>query len=91
MLRDGGLVDAEMKERDGDGVSRALASVRSKRSNLERRRWRSLSVTSTTLGMTTGISFSLSCSSSPESSSLSSASLEISTRENISDTVGQKG
>jgi hypothetical protein len=49
MLRDGGLVDAEMKERDGDGVSRALASVRSKRSNLERRRWRSLSVTSTTL------------------------------------------
>jgi hypothetical protein len=27
-LRDGGSVDAEMKERDGDGVSRALASVR---------------------------------------------------------------
>jgi hypothetical protein len=87
MLRDGGLVDAEMKERDGDGVS-SRASVRSAMSNLERRRWRSLSVTITTLGIMTERSFSLSCSSSSESGSLILANLEISVGGDISEIVG---
>lgn len=93
MLRDGELVDVKMKERDGDGDARALAmSVRWKlRSNLERRRWFSLSLMTTTPGITIGKSFSLS-SSSPSSEASSSsilASLKISGQEEISNFVSR--
>lgn len=89
MLRDGELVDVKMKERDGDGDARALMSVRWKsRSNLERRRWASLSLMTTTLGMTIGKSFSLSSSSSSEISSSILANLEISVTQKISKLVG---
>lgn len=91
MLRDGELVDVEMKERDGDGDARALMmSVRWKSgSNLERRRWASLSLMTTTLGMTIGKSFSLSSSSSSsEISSSILANLEISVTQKISKLVG---
>lgn len=89
-MRDGELVDVKMKERDGDGDARALVmSVRWKsRSNLERRCWFSLSLMTTTLGMTIGKSFSLSSSSSPETSSSILANLEISVTEDISKLVG---
>lgn len=92
MLRKGELVDVKMRVRDGDEDGRALVmSVRWKsRSNLERRRWLSLSLMTTLLGMMTGSSFSLSFSSSSslEASSSILASLEISARHVISNLVG---